>query len=169
MRKEKELLLNEIKDKIDASTAMIVTKYEKLEPNLSWKLRELLGKSGGIFEVVRKRIFLKAAQKAGIQIDDTVLGGHIGVIFVTQPDAMVPAKAAIKFSEENANLLQVVCGQLEGKIMPGTEIEELSRLPGIDEMRATLLGLFISPMSQMLSVLEAVVAEPLSLMKQKSE
>ena len=169
MRKEKELLLNEIKDKIDASTAMIVTKYDKLEPNTSWKLRELLGKSGGLFEVVRKRVFLKAAEKAGIQIDGTLLGGHIAVVFVTQPDAMVPAKAMIKFSAENANLLQVVCGQIEGKIMPGTEIETLSQLPGLDEMRAILLGLFTSPMSQMLSVMEAVVAEPLSLMKQKSE
>ena len=59
--------------------------------------------------------------------------------------------------------------QIEGKIMPGTEIEMLSKLPGMDEMRAILLGLFTSPMAQMLSVLEAVVAEPLSLMKQKSE
>lgn len=169
MRKEKELLLNEIKDKIDASTALIVTRYDKLEPNTSWKLRELLGKSGGLFEVVRKRVFLKAAEKAGIQIDETLLSGHIGVVFVTQPDAMVSAKTVIKFSEENANLLTVVCGQVDGKIMPGTEIEALSKLPGIDEMRAIFLGLLTSPMSQMLSVMEAVVAEPLSLMKQKSE
>ncbi|HSX10548.1 MAG TPA: 50S ribosomal protein L10 [Chlamydiales bacterium] len=169
MRKEKELLLNEIKDKIDASTAMIVTRYDKLEPNTSWKLRELLGKSGGLFEVVRKRVFLKAAEKAGVQIDETLLGGHIGVVFVTQPDAMVPTKAVIKFSEENANLLQVVCGQIDGKIVPGAEVEALSKLPGMDEMRAIFLGLLTSPMSQMLSVMEAVVAEPLSLMKQKSE
>lgn len=169
MRKEKELLLNEIKDKIDASTALIVTRYDRLEPNTSWQLREVLGKSGSLFEVVRKRVFLKAAEKAGVKIDETLLAGHIGVVFVNQPDAMVPAKAVFKFSEENANLLQVVCGQIEGKIMPGAEIEQLSKLPGIDEMRAILLGLFTSPMSQMLSVMEAVIAEPLSLMKQKSE
>lgn len=169
MRKEKELLLNEIKDKISASSAMIVTRYEKLEPNTAWALRALLGKSGSLFEVVRKRVFLKAAEKLGVQIDDTLLAGHIGIVFVNQSDAMVSAKAVIKFSEENQNLLKVLCGQIEGKIMPGAEIEMLSKLPGMDEMRAILLGLFVSPMSYMLSVMEAAIAEPNSLINQKSE
>lgn len=168
MRKEKELLLKEIQDKIGGSTAMLVTRYEKLEPNTSWQLRETLVKQGSLFEVVRKRVFLKAAEKAGIQFDATLLGGHIGIVFVNQPDTMAPTKAVFKFSEENANLLQVVCGQIEGKIVPGAELEELSKLPGMDEMRAMMIGLFTSPMSQMLSVLEAVMAEPLSVIEQKS-
>lgn len=168
MRREKELLLDEIKQKIDASTAMIITRYDRLEPNTSWQLRDALAKSGSLFEVVRKRVFLKAAEKAGVAIDESLLKGHIGVVFVNQPDAMVPAKAVIKFSEDNANLLQVLCGRIEGKMMPGAEVEMLSKLPGIDEMRAILLGLFISPMSQTLSVLEAVMAGPLSVIEQKS-
>ncbi len=169
MRKEKELLLNEIKDKIDASTAMIITRYEKLEPNTSWQLRDLLGKQASLFEVVRKRVFLKAAEKAGVKIDEALLTGHIGIVFVNQPDAMASAKTVIKFSEENANLLKVICGQIDGKMMPGAEVEALSKLPGMDEMRAIMLGLFTSPMSQMLSVMEAAIAGPLSVIKQKSE
>jgi len=168
MRKEKKLLLNEIKEKIDASTAMILTRYDRLEPNASWHFRDALAKSGSLFEVVRKRVFLKAAEQAGIQIDASLLKGHLGVVFVNQPDAMAPAKAVFKFSEEHGQILEVLCGQIEGKIIPGAEIEMLSKLPGIDEMRATLLALFTSPMSQMLSVLEAVIAEPLSILEQKN-
>src|SRR5262245_14539832 len=114
MRKEKQLLLNEIVDKIDASIGMIVTSYNKLEPNLSWRLRELLGKSGSQFEVVRKRVFLKAAEKSGVSLDEAALLGHIGVVFVNQPDAMEPAKVVFKFSEENADLLKVLCGKIDG-------------------------------------------------------
>lgn len=169
MRKEKPLLLNEITDKIDASTAMLVASYDKLEPNTSWKFRELLGKSGSNFEVVKKRVFLKAAEKSGVKIDESLLKGHIGVVFIGQPDAMAPAKAVFKFSEENGNLFQVLCGHIDGKILPGEEVAVLASLPGIDEMRATLLGLFTSPMSQMLSVMEAAIAGPLSVLEQKSE
>ncbi len=168
MRPEKELLLDEVKQKIDASTAWIITSYQKLEPNSSWQLRDALAKNGSMFEVVKKRVFMKAAEKAGIQVDETLLKGHIAVVFVNQPDAMAPAKTVIKFSEENAQILEVLCGQIEGKIVPGAEIDMLSKLPGIDDMRATILGLFTSPMSQMLSVLEAVMAEPLSVIEQKS-
>jgi large subunit ribosomal protein L10 len=162
MRKEKQLLLNEIVEKIDASTGMIVTCYDKLEPNTSWKLRDLLGKQGSLFEVVRKRVFLKAAEKAGVQFDESQMTGHIGVVFVNQPDAMEPAKVVFKFSEENGNLLKVLCGKVDGKMMPGAEVEMLSKLPGMNDMRAMMIGLFTSPMSQMLSVMEAAIAGPLS-------
>lgn len=168
MRPEKQLLLDEIKQKIDASSAMIVARYDKLEPNLSWDFRDRLAKSGCLFEIVRKRIFVKAAALSGIQVDETALEGHIGVVFVNQPDAMAPAKLLFKFSEENGGILSVVCGQIEGKMMPGKEVEALSKLPGMDELRAQLLSLFVSPMSQMLSVLEAVMSGPLSVLEQKS-
>jgi len=166
MRKEKQLLLNEIKEKIDASTAMIVTRYEKLTPNTSWQLREQLAKSGSLFEVVRKQVFMKAAELAGVSIDEALLKGHVGVVFVNQPDAMPSTKTIYKFSEENGQIFEVLCGQIEGKIVPGADLEVLSKLPGLDEMRAMLLGLFTSPMSQLLVVFEAVMAEPLG---QKSE
>ena len=168
MRREKELLLNEIKQKIDESTAMIITKYDRLEPNASWVLRDALAKSGSLFEVVRKRVFLKAAEKAGVKLDESLLKGHIGIVFIGQSDAMAPAKTLFKFSEANGNVIQVVCGQIEGKMVPGAEVEMLSKLPGLEDMRAIMLGLFVSPMSQMLSVLEAVTAEPLSVIEQKS-
>lgn len=169
MRKEKPLLLDEIKEKIDESKAMIIASYNKLEPNTSWAFRDLLEKSGSQFEVVKKRLLVKAAHQSGVQLDEALLEGHIGVVFVKQDDAMVPAKAVFKFSEENGNLLKVICGRLEGKILPGSELEVLSKLPGIDEMRATLLALFISPMSHTLSVMEAAIAGPLSSKSEKSE
>ena len=170
MRKEKELLLDEIKQKIDATTAMIITRYKRLEPNTSWALREVLSKSGGLFEVVRKRVFLKAAEKAGIKLNEDLLKGHIGVVFANQADAMVPAKAVLKFSEDHADLLELVCGHIEGKFVPGEEVVALAKLPGIDEMRAMFIGLLVAPMAQMLSVLEAkIAAEPLSVVEQKSE
>ncbi len=114
-------------------------------------------------------MFLKAAEKAGIKIDETLLKGHIGVVFVNQPDAMAPAKAVFKFSEENANILQVLGGQIEGKFVPGAEVEMLSKLPGIGRNESYHCSdLFVSPMSQMLSVMDAVMAGPLSVIEQKS-
>jgi len=158
MRDEKQLLLNEIKEKIDGSDALIVAKYEKLKPNQSWVLRDQLAKTGGLFEVVRKRVFLKAAELSGIKIDESLLAGHVGVVFVKGTDAMASAKALLKFSQENSDVLQVLCGQIEGKLIPGSEVVYLSKLPGINELRAQFIALLVSPMAQMLSVVEAKIA-----------
>lgn len=159
MRKEKTLLLGEVKEKVKASKAMLIAAYAKLEPNAAWRLRSTLAKEGSMLEVVKKRVFLKALEGSAIKIDATLLAGHIGVVFVGNEDAMPTAKAVFKFAEENTDVLTVLCGHIEGKMMPGAELEAISKLPSLDEMRAILLGLFTSPMAQMLSVLEAKVAE----------
>jgi large subunit ribosomal protein L10 len=165
MRQEKELLLNEVKEKIDSSESMIVARYDRLPPNNSWELRHILANSSSYFEVVKKRVFVKAAEKSGIAIDETLLKGHVGVVFVGQSDAMAPAKAFIKYSDDNGSIFEVLCGQIDGKIVGGSELVALSKLPNMNEMRAILLGLFTSPMAQMLAVLELQVA---ALSEQKS-
>ena len=53
MRPEKQLLLDEIKDKISASKALVLASYQKLEPNLAAKFRMNISKTGGSLEVVR--------------------------------------------------------------------------------------------------------------------
>lgn len=169
MRKEKPLLLEEIKEKIDASKGIIVTSYNKLEPNTSWQFRDLLCKSGSQYEVVKKRLLVKAADESGVKLDESLLKGHIGVVFIKEEDALPSAKVVFKFSNENGNLLQVICGTFEGNMMPGAELEVLSKLPGLDDMRAGLLALFTSPMSQMLAVMEAAIEGPLSVIDKKSE
>jgi len=168
MRKEKQLLLNEIKEKIDASTSMIVTSYQKLSPNVSWQLRERLAQSGSVFEVVRKRMFLMAAKQANIPLDPSLLEGHVGVVFVNQLDSMPSTKWLFKFSEENGKILHVLYGWIEGKPVPQEDLEMLSKLPDINEMRSSLLALFVSPMSQMLAVLEAAMTKSSSVVEQEN-
>lgn len=169
MRDEKTLLLDEMKAKIDSSSAMIIAKYNRLPPNLSWEFRDKLAQSGSLLEVVKKRVFLKAAQMSGIEIDESLLKGHIGVVFVQQSDAIPSAKAVYQFTESNKDLLEVVCGQIEGEMCSSSDVELLSKLPGLEEMRAQFIALLVSPMTQTLAIFEAVMSQPLSILEQKSK
>jgi large subunit ribosomal protein L10 len=155
MRADKQLFLDEIRQKIATSGSFVVTSYSKLEPNQSWVFRSLLSRQKSSFEVVRKRVFLKALEQEGVVLDLTALAGHIGVLFVEQKNPMPAAKAMIQFSKEAGNLLEVVSGKVEGEMVSGAHILELSALPSMDEMRAMLLSIFTAPMSQILSLLEA--------------
>ena len=69
MRKEKQLLLDDIKEKIDGSNALVLTRYQNLTPDLSDELRKSLRQAGGSFSVVKKRILLNAAKEAGMTLD----------------------------------------------------------------------------------------------------
>ena len=53
----------------------------------------------------------------------------------------------------------------EGRIVKTEQIEALSKLPGKQELRATLVGLIQSPMSKLVGVLQAPMRNVIGVLK----
>lgn len=168
MRQEKQLLLDEIKEKLTQSNDFIITRYQLLKANSANALRNEIAKLGGDFEVVRKRVFIKAAESYGIQLTKDALQGHIGIVFPGE-DAIEATKALFQFGKENEKAIEVLGARLDGRLYPAADVEALSKLPGKDQMRAELLGLFEAPMSQTLAVFEALLTSVIYCLDNKSK
>jgi large subunit ribosomal protein L10 len=168
MRPEKQLLLNEIKDKIAGSKAIVIASYKRLEPNAASLFRMNLAKTGGSLEVVKKRVLVKAAQVAGIALDPALLQGHIAVVFANE-DPIQTTKAVYQFSKENEEVLEVIGGRFEGAICTARDVEQISKLPSKDEMRAQFLGMLEAPLSQALAVIEALLTAVMHCLDNKSQ
>lgn len=157
MRTEKELLKNEVKDKMDRFGSFVIMQYTSLTANMANEFRRTMGKLGGDVEVVRKRVLLKAAEDAGVQLDLSSLPGHIGIVFLGQ-DPIEATKMVFKFSQDREKVIKVIGGRFDGQLYSGADVERLSTLPGKDEMRAQLLSVLEAPLSQTLAVMEALLA-----------
>jgi len=155
MRAEKQLLLGEIQEKLQGSKGFIIAKYQALTAVKARELRRLISSANADFEVVRKRVFVKAAESAGIKLDVTDFKGHVGVIFADDPTAI--SKLAVKYSEENEKSIELLGGHVDGEVCSAEDILAIAKLPGINEMRAEMLGLFEAPLSQMLTLFDAVL------------
>ncbi|MBA3815516.1 MAG: 50S ribosomal protein L10 [Parachlamydiaceae bacterium] len=157
MRQEKQLLLNEVKDQIDHFGSFVIMRYLKLSANKANDFRRQVAKIGGNVEVMRKRILIKAAKAAGVELDLEALPGHIGLVYAgAEPIEMT--KLVFKFSSENAKSIEVVGGRFEGQLYNAVDVERLSKLPGKNEMRAQLLSTFEAPMAQTLAVMDALLS-----------
>jgi len=168
MRPEKSLLINEIKGMIDDSNVMIITSYPNLKPNQSWDFRAKLRESQSSFEVVKKKVFVKAAEKSGVELNVNDLSGHIGVVFA-KGDGVAPSKTIFEFKKGVLEELNVISGWVDGAKFSPDRILELSKLPSQNEMRAQFLGLLEAPMSQTLSVMESLLTSILFCLEQKSK
>lgn len=166
MRPEKQLLLDEIQEKMDVFKTFIIARYQGIKANLANEFRQDVAKTGGDFEVVRKRIFIKAAEIEGIHLSPELFEGHIGVVFAGE-DAVETIKTVFKFGKENPDAMNVLGGMIDGTLYGATEIEKLSRLPGKDQMRAQFLGLLEAPMSQTLAVMEALLTSIMHCLKNR--
>ncbi len=156
MREEKQLLKQEIFDKLVNHPAFVVMQYAGLTANAANDFRKEVRKMGGDVEVVRKRVLLKAADDAGINLDFAELEGHVGLVFLGG-DPIETTKFVYKFSKEREKVISVLGGRIEGQFYPGSDVEKLSQLPSKNEMRAQFLGLLEAPMSQTLAVMEALL------------
>jgi large subunit ribosomal protein L10 len=166
MRPEKSILLQEIKQKIDSSKALLLATYKQMNPNLAADFRTNIGKVGGSFEIVKKRMLIKAAEKAGFTLDHANLHGHIGVIFAEE-DIIETAKYVYRFRQENQDNFDVLGGRFEGALCSARDMELISQLPNQSEMRSQLLGLFEAPMSQTLAVVESLLCSVMFCLENK--
>lgn len=168
MRQEKQLLLDEIKNKIAASNNFIITRYNRLKANKAWELRGNIVKTGGDYEIVRKRLLIKAAQELGVVLELADLQGHIGIVFPGN-DAIETTKVVFQYGQSNDNSVEVIGARLDGRLYSAKDVETLSKLPGKNEMRSQLLGLFEAPMSQTLAVMEALLTSVIYCLDNKSK
>lgn len=168
MRSEKQLLLDEIRDRIKSSKGLFLVRYQGLKADGAESIRNSLRANGGEFEVVRKRVFMKAAAAAEVEVDRKVMEGHMAIVF-TGPDLVQTAKTLVDFQKESGGTLEVVAAQLEGQTYSAASVEKLSKMPGIQELRAQLLGLFAAPMSQTVGVMQAMLTSMLYCLENRAK
>lgn len=168
MKKEKQLLLDEIKNQIDGAPAFVIAQYSDVSANLANQFRREIAKVGGSFEVVKKRVFIKALESLDLKFDLKALPGHIGLVFAAK-DPIEITKTVLRFSQDNESPIKLIGARVEGSFLDAQDIDRLSKLPSKDQMRAELLGLFEAPMAQTLSTMEALLSSVMYCLDNKAK
>ncbi len=168
MREEKQLLLDEVKEKIEASKGFIITRYRRMTADKTRTFRDLIAEAKGDFEIVKKRVFIKAAESVGIALNADDYTGHIGVIFANADTATI-SKVTVKYGEDNDKAVEVLGGQIEGECYTAEDVEAYAKLPNLDEMRAQLLGVIEAPMAQTLATVQAILTSVMYCLDEKAK
>lgn len=156
MRQEKQLLLDDIQDQIETCGTFVILQYSGLSANAATDFRNEVAKLGGSIEMVPKRVLVKAAEAAGVPLERSALPGHISLVFAGD-DPVPVTKSVYEFKKANAKVIEVLGGRFDNQFFDAEQVEMLSKLPGINEMRAQLLSVFEAPLSQTLAVMEALM------------
>lgn len=167
MRNEKTLLLDEIDAQLAKTSAYVVVNYA-LNALRAHELRQKVRKTGGDVTVVGKRLLMKAAAKHNITISKDTLPGHIAFVS-TGADAVLTTKAVYEFNEGAENALTVLCGCFDGQLYASQDVERLSKLPGLDGMRAQFLATLAAPMSETVGVMQSMLTSILYLLENKAK
>lgn len=168
MRQEKQLLLDEIKGQIDANPTFVIMSYSGLNADTTTSFRNAVVGMGGSVEMVKKRVLIKAALEAGIELDLAALPGHISLVF-TGEDSIQVTKAVYQLRKDTNKAVEVLGGRFDGELYSSEDVEKLSELPSKDQMRAQLLSVFEAPMSQTVAVMDTILCSVLYCLENKAK
>lgn len=151
-RKQKEELVQKLKEDFNNLKAAVFTNYQGLTVGELDELRELLRKEGVKYSVVKTnlaRIAAKDTELKNIEIPD--IKKPLAIAFGLQ-DEVAAAKIISKFAKEHKKP-EVLFGVLEGRAISAQEVASLAKLPSRDELLAKFVGTIKAPISGFVNVL----------------
>ncbi len=167
MRAEKQILTKEYVTRLNASPFFIVVNYRGLKVGHLTELRKRLNKAGAEVHIVKNSIFRIAAKEAGVGDLNGTLAGQLAVV-TGQRDISVAAKVVKTFGAE-FDKLKVHFGYLNNQRLEPAEILTLADLPGLEVLRAKLLGVLNAPATKLVVLLNTPASQLARVIKAKAE
>lgn len=156
----KQAVVAQLKEQLESAKGVVLTSYKGLTVAQDTELRRELREAGVSYHVVKNTMLRIAAKEASIEGIEEHLEGTTAFAFSTE-DAVAPAKVICGFIKKNkledAEVLTVKVGMVEGKVIGVDEVKALAALPSREELIAKLLGSMNAPISNTVNVLQGVI------------
>lgn len=157
---KKQAVVAELKEQMTSAKGAVFTSYRGLTVAQDTELRRELRAVGVTYRVVKNTMTRIAAKEAGLEGIDEHLEGTTALAFSAE-DAVAPAKVICDYIKKNkledAGILTVKVGLVEGKVIDASEVKALASLPSREELIAKLLGSMNAPISNTVNVLQGVI------------
>ena len=151
----KKQCVKTVKEKFDQAQAFFITHNLGLKAGQITALRRELKAHGGEFKVVKNTLIKRAIEGKPYSKDVTDdFEGPVAVAFSYNDPAGV-AKALFKYVDE-AKTLVVKKGLLGETMLSAKEVEQLSKLPGREELITMMVRTIAAPLQNLMGILTAV-------------
>ncbi|MCE0521598.1 MAG: 50S ribosomal protein L10 [Methylacidiphilales bacterium] len=167
MRPEKNLIIHEIKTRVDRAPYVLLTDYTGMQVTEFNDLRNRLSGANAEFRVVKNNLLRRALQGSNLPDLETYLHGQSAVV-LGDTDVSAAAKVLKGFAAEFKKPLLKI-GILDKAVVNVEQIMALADLPSKGALQAKLLGLLIAPASQFVRLINTPASQVAQILKTYSE
>ena len=152
-RASKSEKVKKLAAELEHSTSAIIGTFKGLTASKDFELRKTIRKAGGSYHVVKNKLAERAAE--GTKVEQALKGlKGVSAVAYTSGDPVALAKALSEWVKENAEFTFKL-GIVDGKVINISEIEQLAKMPGKEELFSKLLFLINSPAQRLATVINA--------------
>ncbi|NBQ16802.1 50S ribosomal protein L10 [bacterium] len=156
-KQQKGVVITSLKEDFSTSAASFVVNVKGLTVEKVEKLRKQLRQNDAHLQIAKVRLMKRALMGDDKESDfSPYMKEQIALVFA-QKDAANIAKILCTFTKE-ADAFKVIAGYMDARLFDEKSIKAIAALPSREVMLAYLVGVLQSPMSEMVRVLQAMIA-----------
>jgi large subunit ribosomal protein L10 len=151
-RAEKQALIESTHSKLAKAQIALVVHNNGLTVAQMDELRRKMREAGAEFKVSKNRLTKIAAKDTAFEQIADLFKGPSAVATSTDPVAV--SKGLVDFAKANEKLV-IIGGAFGAQKLSVKDIEKLSKLPSLNELRAKIIGMLQTPATRIACVLQA--------------
>jgi large subunit ribosomal protein L10 len=155
-RTEKKEAVGVLHDVFQNNELVVITHYSGLTVSELTELRAKMREAGASFKVTKNRLAQRALQGTKFEQLADVFTGPTAM--AVSQDPIAAAKVAYEYAQDNSKLV-IVGGAMGDKFLDAQAIETLAKLPSLDEVRAMLLSMLVTPATRLAVLSQAPAAQ----------
>lgn len=155
-RSQKEQEVASFRERCESAETMVVVHNNGLTVAEMTDLRNQLRKEGASFKVTKNTLVRLALPGTKFEKTADLFTGPTGV--AVSQDPVTAAKVVYGFAKKN-DRLAILGGAMGTNVLDAAGVEKLAKMPSLDEVRATLVGLLQAPATKVARVVQAPPAQ----------
>ena len=153
-KKEKQIVIDEIKDKLDKSCSAVVIDYLGTTVEEANAMRKKLREAEVDYKVYKNTMVIRAIEGTDFEPLKDVLVGPSAMAF-SYDDSTAPARVLNGVMKEYKKM-EFKAGFIDGAFYDASGLQEIANVPSREELLAKFLGSIQSPVSKFVRTLQAI-------------
>ena len=153
----KKVVVEEIKEKINASKSVILAHYDRLTVKEVTDLRNSFRKESCEYKVYKNTLVRKAFNELNVNDFDNDLNGATAFIFCPdETTACSILSKAVKDAPALGEKIVPKCGYVSGAYVDANGLKKLASIPSREVLLAKMLGCLKAPIANLAFVVKAI-------------
>lgn len=151
-RNQKHDIVGEVQQSLKSSMSLILVHNNGMTVAQVSELRRRMREAGCEYRVVKNRLAKLALKDTEFEGASALMKGP--TVMATSKEPANAAKVLVEFAKTNEKLV-IIGGAFASKLLDAKGVETLSKMPSLDELRATLVGMLQTPAQRLVTLLQA--------------
>ena len=152
-RTEKEQVIGELHERMAKAKTAILAEPRGLDVATVTELRRKLREAKIDYRVVKNTLAARAAQGTPVEPLAEKFVGPTALV-MSYDDVIAPAKMLVDFMKDRETF-GIRTAIVEGKVIDLKGVQALAKMPGLNELRAQLLGMLTQPAAKLARMIAA--------------